>query len=103
MKLLPILGTVVLLGMSSTPAFAVFCSTYGPDATFDFDDDDSGSQLQPDNDRAQKELDLQRLRSAGVDANSVERWNGCLRAFVANPGGGESMEFYDPSTLRRLQ
>jgi len=42
------------------------------------------------------------LQRQGVDASRVEFWNGCLRAFVRQPGGGETMEFYDPDTLRRV-
>ncbi|WP_240232325.1 hypothetical protein [Devosia lacusdianchii] len=49
------------------------------------------------------EFDLMRLRQEGVDATRVERWNGCIRAFVRKPEGGEEMQFYDPNTFERVQ
>jgi hypothetical protein len=101
MKLVPILGAVLVMGLTSSPAFALFCANEGPSAGFSMDMDNRG-KLRRDNE-FQKEFDLMRLREAGVNASSVERWNGCLRAFVPRPGGGEAMEFYDPATLRRLQ
>jgi hypothetical protein len=42
------------------------------------------------------------LNQQGVDATRVEKWNGCLRAFVRQPGGGEIMQFFDPQTLRQV-
>jgi hypothetical protein len=45
----------------------------------------------------QSQFDLMRLRRAGVDTDRVERWNGCLRAFVE---GG--MRFFDPETLEEV-
>jgi len=50
----------------------------------------------------QGQIDQMRLRQVGVDASRVERWNGCLRAFVRSPGGGESMQFFDPRTLQQV-
>ena len=102
MKLLPTLGALVVVGMTSSPGFALFCTNDGPSVGFSFETNNGRNRLGRD-ESLQKEFDLQRLRQAGVNASSVERWNGCLRAFVANPGGGETMQFYDPATLRRLQ
>ncbi len=101
MKLLPILGTLVVVGLTSTPAFALFCTDEGPSAgiTYEFR---TGGRIRTDH-QAQERMDMSRLREIGVYANSVERWNGCMRAFVDNGSGGQSMEFYDPATLRRLQ
>jgi len=48
------------------------------------------------------EFDLMRLRQKGVDATRVERWSGCIRAFVRKPGGGEEMQFFDPRTFERV-
>ncbi|HTM78608.1 MAG TPA: hypothetical protein VL133_13390 [Devosia sp.] len=48
------------------------------------------------------DADLTELQQRGVNASSVERWNGCIRAFVRQPGGGETMEFYDPNTMQRV-
>ena len=102
MKLIPTLGALVVVGLTSTPAFALFCTNEGPDAGFTISSNSDGKRFRQDPD-LQKEFDLQRLREVGVYANSVERWNGCLRAFVPSSTGGETMQFYDPATLRRLQ
>lgn len=53
-----------------------------------------------DDDR--NEFDLMHLRQAGVDATRVERWNGCIRAFVRKPGGGEEMQFFQPGSYQRV-
>ncbi len=47
-------------------------------------------------------FDLMALRKLGIDATRVERWNGCLRAFVREENGHEAMQFYDPITLERV-
>jgi hypothetical protein len=52
--------------------------------------------------REQNELDRQRLRQVGVLAQSTERWGGCIRAWISQPGGGMSMELYNPQTLMRV-
>lgn len=48
------------------------------------------------------DLILQQLRAQGVNATSVENWNGCIRAFVTGADGSQSMAFYDPETLGSL-
>ncbi len=48
------------------------------------------------------DFDMMELRRMGVDATRVERWNGCIRAFVRQPGGGEAMQFYDPNSFERV-
>ena len=42
---------------------------------------------------------LRRLQERGVDATSVEQWNGLLRAYV-RIDGQLSMQYFDPVTLR---
>lgn len=49
------------------------------------------------------ELELNLLRSKGVNATHTERWSGCIRAWVLQPDGREVMEFYDPDTLERVE
>jgi hypothetical protein len=45
----------------------------------------------------------QQLRGYGYDVQSVEEWNGCVRAYVANPNGaGEHMAYFDPDTLQLI-
>ncbi len=97
------LSVAVVLGASliATPAWALFCSDEGPtvyETVYD-----NGEYVYRVDDSARARLDLQRLREIGVPATRVERWNGCMRAFVSHPGGGSGMEFYDPVTLRRVQ
>lgn len=103
MRLPPILATLIIVGLTSTPAFALFCADNGPELGFEFEIGNSRDPFLRRDDDLQKQSDLRRLRSVGVYANSVERWNGCIRAYVPNGSGGESMEFYDPATLQRLQ
>jgi hypothetical protein len=93
---------MIVVGLTSTPAFALFCSDEGPSAGVDFDFSVGTGFFTSESD-LQKDFDIARLRDIGVYANSVERWNGCIRAFVDNGNGGQTMEFYDPATLRRLQ
>lgn len=90
-----------LLIVPATPAFALNCYGAGGAARgltlgleFRF-----GELTEQD----EANLDLMRLRRAGVDATSVEYWNGCIRAWVPNSEGvGQHMEYYDPRTLRRV-
>lgn len=101
MKMLPTLAAVVVVALTSSPAFALFCVDEGPSAGLTFEFGLNGKlRSNPD---LQKEQDLMRLRQAGVDATSVERWNGCMRAFVRQPDGRITMEFYNPRTLVRMQ
>lgn len=91
---------IVLLALALTAgpaAAAPFCTGgTGVNLSFGFM---IGSKY-TETDRA--ELALMELRRHGVDATRVEFWNGCLRAFVRQPGGGEKMEFYDPDTFQQL-
>lgn len=90
----------ILLGAS--PAFALNCYGAGSVSSpslnigleFRF-----GDVTEADN----AQFDLMRLRRTGVDASSVEYWNGCIRAWVRNEDSvGEHMEFYHPRTLERV-
>jgi hypothetical protein len=96
-KLLAAVLAASLVGV--LPAHALMC-----------DDTDTGFSLGyefrfgPDfSEQDRNELDRLRLRREGVDATRVERWAGCLRAFVRTPDGGQEMQFFDPRSLRRLQ
>ena len=48
-------------------------------------------------------FDMMGLRQTGVDATRVERWNGCIRAWVRTPEGKEEMRFFQPGTFRPVQ
>lgn len=39
------------------------------------------------------------LNRQGVNATSVDEWNGLWRAFVINDDGSRTMEFFDKGTL----
>ena len=91
--------TGLALMAAATPAFALFCQDTRSDVSVSF-----GVQFGQDYDEDElNQLDLMQLRQQGVDATAVERWNGCIRAFVRKPEGGEEMQFFDPNTLQRVQ
>jgi hypothetical protein len=83
-----------LIALPAVPAYAAV--TYCPDSRIGLN-----YAGYSEDDILDYQLDQLRLR--GVDATRVEKWNGCLRAFVRQPGGGEIMEFYDPHSYRRVQ
>jgi hypothetical protein len=95
-------GIVTALVALPTPAWALFCTNTGPTAPKTYVEVNGKSVLRTDVEE-QNRMDTQRLREIGVRARSVERWSGCMRAFVETADGGQKMEFYDPVTLRRLQ
>jgi hypothetical protein len=47
-------------------------------------------------------LDEIELRREGVETTRVERWNGCVRAWVKGADGREHQQFFDPTTYQRL-
>lgn len=80
------------------PASAVpFCQGSGAASNFSFGFT-IGRFTQDDKDK----FNLMELRRRGVDAASVEEWNGCIRAYVRKPGGGEEMQFFDPDTFQQV-
>jgi hypothetical protein len=95
-------GVLAALVAFPTPAWAIFCVNEGPTAPKTFVEEGGRSVLKVD-EELQNRMDTQRLREIGVPARSVERWNGCMRAFVKTEDGRQIMEFYDPVTLRKLQ
>jgi hypothetical protein len=42
------------------------------------------------------------LRDRGVATARVEEWGSLIRAFVQNPDGSTSMQFFDPDTLQQV-
>lgn len=90
----PALGFVVLLTGGSMAA--PFCDGAFESGTVEFGFSIGGKMSAEDRD----DFDLMHLRQRGVDATRVERWNGCIRAFVRKPGGGEEMQFFEPGTYR---
>jgi hypothetical protein len=97
MSLRILLPLGLLLAMAGPALSAPFCTDdrAGASVTFGnhgFHRGDSETDL-----NAQ---DLTELQRRGVPATSVERWNGCIRAFVTKPDGTQGMEFFDPNTMR---
>ncbi|KKB75934.1 hypothetical protein VW35_19515 [Devosia soli] len=88
----------LLLSVASVRA-APFCIDDAPD--FEITTGFSIGQKFTETDR--NEFDLMHLRQLGIDATRVERWNGCIRAFVRKPEGGEEMQFFQPGTYERVE
>ena len=95
-------GALAALALAPMPAWAAFCPHEGPTVPLTFDDQNGGGELVVDRE-AQELQDKQRLREVGVLASAVERWNGCMQAFVELPDGTRGMQFFDPLTLRQVQ
>jgi hypothetical protein len=87
------IAIAVVLGVAPA-AYAQSCAA-GSSGGFDRDFD-------PHAEQHQDEFDLMQLRAQGVDAVQVDRWSGCIRAFVRNDdGSGTHMEYFLPDTYRR--
>jgi hypothetical protein len=98
----PILAVLGLatLAVSATPALAVPSCDSQDSVTMSIEIDINGHRRSDEAD--QMRIYQMLLNQQGVPATRVEKWNGCLRAFVTQPGGGEIMQFFDPSTLRQV-
>jgi len=95
-RLVPAFGLVILL--TGSAAAAPFC-----DGAFDRTELEFGFSIGGRySDDERNNFDMMHLRQRGVDATRVERWNGCIRAFVRKPGGGETMQFFEPGTYREV-
>lgn len=42
---------------------------------------------------------LLRLHEKGINATSIEEWNGLVRAYVTQDDGSQAMQLFDPDTL----
>ena len=94
--LVPAFGLIVLLTGSAVAA--PFC-----DGAFDRTQVEIGFALGGTySEEERNNFDMMHLRQRGVDATRVERWNGCIRAFVRQAGGGETMMFFEPGTYREV-
>lgn len=90
----PALGFIALLTGSSVAA--PFCDGAFDSGRVTFGFSIGGKYTEQE----RNDFDMMELRRMGVDATRVERWNGCIRAFVRKPGGGEEMQFFEPGTYR---
>jgi len=93
---IPALGFVVLL--SGNAMAAPFCDGAFESGRVEFGFS-IGNKMSTED---RNDFDLMHLRQRGIDATRVERWNGCIRAFVRKPGGGEEMQFFEPGTYRQV-
>ncbi|MGV3575266.1 MAG: hypothetical protein ACO1O4_09055 [Devosia sp.] len=93
-RLLPALGLALIL--AAPAAAAPFCTGDRPGVQSSLGLTIGG----PYTAEEQNSFDMMLLRQQGVDVTRVERWNGCIRAFVRKPGGGEEMRFFEPGSLR---
>ena len=88
-----------LVVFTALPASAAICSGSGEGLSFSFNLG-LGADISEDD---QNQFDLMNLRRLGVDATRVERWGGCLRAYVRKADGGEEMQYFEPGSYRRVQ
>lgn len=100
MRALKIAALSGFIALAAGPALAQvpFCTDNRP--TFSNRPSWGFSGTDPIQEKAQ--TDTMRLRRMGVEVTSLDYWNGCIRAWVRQPGGGQGEEFYDPNTLRRV-
>ena len=101
MKLRTTLVALGMLGLATAPSYALFCDTDNDDYGISF----SGSSMLGGryDEQTRDQFDEMRLKQDGVDVASVDRWNGCIRAFVRKPEGGQEMQYFDPRTYKRVQ
>lgn len=83
---------VILLAAAASPALAV------PACSGSF-----ALSLERHSETRVNELNLDLLRSIGVDATRTEIWGGCIRAWVRTADGREEMQFFEPLNLRRVE
>lgn len=93
-RLLPALGLALVL--AGPAAAAPFCTGDSPGVQSALGLTFGG----PYTAEEQNSFDEMHLRQMGVDVVSVERWNGCIRAFVRKPEGGQEMRFFEPGSYR---
>lgn len=79
-------GFVVGPSVAATPTFAGAC--------------DGGRQNEDVAKNPDRYADL--LRGEGYDVSGVTEWGGCIRAFMTDASGHQSMMFFDPLTLKEL-
>lgn len=92
------LAALALTLFATLPAHALYCSGTNGGIVVQF-----GVHLGEEYTESElNTFDLMALRQQGVDATAVERWNGCIRAYVRT-ATGEEMQFFDPDTYQRVQ
>lgn len=88
----------VLVLTGAAQASGLSCLDRRPGVSFSF-----GIAIGDDFTESEKnDFNVMMLRRMGVDASSAEMWDGCIRAYVRKPGGGEEMQFFHPDTYERV-
>ena len=87
-----LLLAMVLFTAASSPALAV------PACSGSF-----ALSLERHSEARVNEVNLDLLRSIGIDATRAEIWGGCIRAWVRTADGREEMQFFEPLNLRRVE
>lgn len=54
-------------------------------------------------DEVANDYTLLRLHEKGINATSVEEWNGLVRAYVTKDDGSQAMQLFDADTLAPVQ
>jgi hypothetical protein len=90
----------------ATPAFAISCDNSSDGIRFGFSGNltiSGGIHIgEPYTEEELNTFDQMALRRRGIEATRVERWNGCLRAWVKGENGREQQQFFDPTNYDRL-
>lgn len=82
------LATAALVAGATLPAFAA-------PAPVDADDVDNSYLT----DEVANDYTLLRLHEKGINATSIEEWNGKIRAFVVQEDGTQAMQIFDADSL----
>jgi len=80
------LVAAITLAGAAAPAFAEHNDV--------FDD-----EVSPDMSDFTADRIIAELKQRGINATSVEKWNGLIRAFVTRPDGTQTMMLFKPDTL----
>jgi hypothetical protein len=91
-------SAALLLALSAPTLAAPFCTDDGPGLHISTGLSFGGKFT----DEERNDFDQMNLRRMGIDVTRVERWNGCIRAFVTKPTGGEEMQFFHPRSYKRV-
>jgi hypothetical protein len=94
LRALVIGGAVLFAGLGvAAPVFAQSCNAVGtgPDISFEF-------HLGPYDEDDETDFAQAQLRERGVDAERVEKWGGCYRAFVRDRIGTH-FEYFNSRTF----
>jgi hypothetical protein len=98
------LPLTLALSALSTPALAISCEDHSDGFGIGISGHVSaGFHIgEPYTEEELNLFDQMALQRRGIEATRVERWNGCLRAWVKGADGRERQQFFDPNSYDRL-